>query len=286
LLEISLGSGKFVSAFVEMPESLKHFIDLYRRLMNEVPLEMLARETMATHQHNVPADLKKAARTLIHGGASERELAKQWILGERAPLRELKALGISQRIEEDGLATEVLSAAVEILAHSRIRFVLLLDEFQRVSVLQARVRDAILSHLRSIFSRNPAYFSVIIAAESRIEKTAFDLLPKELRTLMGMRPAVSLPEMDVDEAFEFVICRFEYYRPPGYTGAKAAPFGEKTLRGIIEHIAGINHARLIPRTLFQALAWVYDSEVSVVKDEIGLDRALACLKELQWEDSA
>lgn len=284
LLEGTLGPNKCVTAFVEMPEQLKHFIDLYRRIMNEVPLELLAKEIVATRQHKVPANLQNAARVLIHGGPADRDLARQWILADRPPLRDLKTVtGIGQRIEEDRLASEILGSIVDVFAHRRIRFVLLLDEFQRVSVLPPRGREAVLSHLRSIFSKNPAYFSVVIAVASRIEKTAAELLPQELRTLMGMRPAVSLPEMDSQEALEFVIGRFRFYRPPGYRGPATAPFGDATLQAIIDNIAGIDKARLIPRVLFQALAWIYDSEAIPGKDEIDPERALACLKELKWD---
>jgi hypothetical protein len=285
LLASTLGSSKFVAIFVEMPEQLRHFIGLYRRLMNEVPLDLLAKETLAADPHKLPTDLQKAAHVLTHGGPSERELAKRWIVADHPPLRELKAIGISQRIEGDGVASEMLSAIVDVFAQRGIRFVLLLDEFQRISVLPTRGREAVLSHLRSVFSRNPAYFSVVIAIASRIEKNAMDLLPQELRTLVGMHPAVSLPEMDVEEAFQFVIERFGHFRPAGYTGPAAAPFGDATLRATIDYIASVDKARLIPRTLFQALSWIYDLEVSPGKDEIRPDQALACLKELKWDAS-
>jgi len=96
------------------------------------------------------------------------------------------------------------------------RLVQCIDEFQRIGVLNTTSRNRILSSIRTAFSRNPRYLSVILAIQSMVERSALDLLPPELKTLIGRKPSISLPEMDVREGKEFIAGRFACFRPAGY----------------------------------------------------------------------
>jgi hypothetical protein len=122
----------------------------------------------------------------------------------------------------------------------------------------------------------------VAAATTRIEKTALDLLPPELRTLMGMRPSVSLPEMSEEEAYEFVIERFKYFRPAEYHSGPADPIGEEAVRTTIGFISREANGRVIPRTVLQALSWIFD-ETSDDQRPVSADQACKLLRELSWE---
>jgi len=286
LEEADAGSGKVIPVFVEMPDQLRRFHDLYCRIVAELPFERVSEGVLASRTATIPEDLQRCARALVHGDGEEKSVAKQWLTGQRPNLRELKATtSIQSRIEDDARASDVLSGIVTALAHNSVRLVVLLDEFQRVALLQPqRKRDTVLSNMRSLFSHNPRYLSVVLAVKSRIEQTAMDMMPEELRTLMGVRPGVSLPEMSEDEALEFVIERFRFFRPDGYNGKDDAPFGQTTLRATIRHIAGVEHrARLIPRTILQALAWIYDGAVTEGSDSVDASQAKELLEELPWD---
>ncbi len=287
LLEASTSSRQAITIWADVPEQLRRFLDLYKRLLSDLPLEVLAKEVMADNDPRLPGDLRRMAQVMAHGTQANKELVRQWLLAENPHLRDLRAVsGITQKIEDDGTASEMFAAIVGVFARRKIRFVVLLDEFQRVAVLPPKGKDAVLSHMRTVFSRNSSYFSVVLAAFSRMEKSAMELLPAELRTLMGARPAVSLPEMDEKEALDFLLERFKHFRPAGYQGPSAAPFGEATLRAIIGHIAGVDKgARMIPRTLFQALTWISDSESTNGQMEMEPKVALSLLKEMKWEGS-
>lgn len=286
LLENSAGeSVKTIPVFVEMPDQLRKFHDLYTRIVAELPLEAVAQMILDANNRSVPDDLKSCARALVYGSGEEKAVAKQWILGQRPGLRELKAsTKIQSRIEEDSQACDILSGIVAALADKGIRLVVLLDEFQRVAMLQPKHRrDTVLSNLRSLFSRNPRYFSVVLAVKSRIELSAIEMMSAELRTLMGGRPCVSLPEMSSEEAMEFVLERFRFFRLEGYQGSEDAPFGRRTLEAVIEHIASVEGPRVIPRTVLQALSWIYDGAVTPNSDKVDPDEAKALLAELRWE---
>jgi hypothetical protein len=110
-----------------------------------------------------------------------------------------------------------------------------------------------------------------------------EMMSEELRTLMGVRPGVSLPEMSHEEAIEFVIERFRFLRPEGYQGKDAAPFGLNIIEMVITHIGSVDGPRVIPRTILQALSWIYDGAVTDESDEVNSDEARGLLEELRWE---
>lgn len=279
-------AGKVVPVFVEMPDQLRRFTDLYERIIKEMPPDIVARHVLDCKKP-IPQDLRRWATAVMNGGALERSVALQWLYAQRPSLRELRAAtGIGQRLDDDAMACDVMSSIITAMADSGTRVLVLLDEFQRAALLQPqRRREAILSNIRSVFSRNPKGFSMVLAIASRIEQSAMDMVPHELRTLLGMRPGVSLPEMSHEEAMDFVLARFLYFRPMGYAGPDAAPFGMDATRAVLQHIGQANGARLIPRTILQALAWVYDAAVLSDKDDMSIEEVSALLGELRLDMS-
>jgi len=268
-----------------MPDELRRFHDLYCRIVAELPIDAVAERILNARSRSISEDLQRCARALVNGSGEEKAIAKQWLLGQRPNLRELKAItSIQARIEDDSRAADILSGLIAALADSEVRLVILLDEFQRVALLQPQHRrDTVLSNLRSLFSHNPRYFSLVLAVKSRIEQTAVEMMPEELRTLLGVRPCVSLPEMSDDEARDFVIERFRFFRPDGYEGDDYAPFGRETLDIVMKYISGVDGARLIPRTILAALGWIYDSAVTGGSNIVQATEAACLLEELRWE---
>jgi len=277
-----LRATNMVPAFVEMPQQPRRFLDLYQRITEELQSEDL-RDLAAGE--GLSDELGRAVRVLQHGTQNEQRLVRSWLAAAKPPLRELRAAtGIAGRIEDDAHACDTLCALVSAFRARGRRLVVLLDEFQRIGNVQAKQRENVLSHLRSVFSRNPSHFSLVLAVGSRIEKTALDLLPPELKTLMGMQPTISLPEMNNDEALDFLRGRLAAFRPTGYAGDAAAPFGDEALRATVDFVAAQDSARMIPRTLLQALAHLYDSALASGPAEgMGASRARALLRERRWD---
>lgn len=283
LLKHGSKPASVVPLFVELPEQLKRFSDLYRRIVSEIPKEVLASQISASTSP-IPEDLRRAANALANGGPTEKRLAIDWLEANKPHMADLRrATGIGTRIEDDVHAADVLCGIASAMAGSGCRLVLLLDEFQRIGVLQPRARETVLSSMRSVFSRTPQFFSVVLAVGSRLEQNAIALLPGELRTLMGMRPSVSLPEMNPDEALEFVLGRFKFFRPAGYVGSETAPFSKPALLDAVAFIGEQKEAKLIPRTLMNSLAWVYDTAEPGPCGMIQSDATINSLKQLHWE---
>jgi hypothetical protein len=264
LLSRELPSGLVV--YAEMPEQPKRFIDVYRRIVPTL-VEPSRLASLSVSDVSAMANLRRALRASKLGDAAQRELAIEWLLGGKPHLRDLRnATGINTRIEDDMAASDVLTALFHAFGKARKRVILLIDEFQRINSAQPRNREAILANLRSVFSSNPTYLSVVLAATSRIENSAVSLLTPELRTLTGVRPAIALPEMSHEEALEFLLERFCYFRPSGYQGSRTAPFGEEGVQLIVQQLANSGKERLIPRTLLQVAGLVYD-ELLASEDE-------------------
>src|SRR5262249_43300505 len=131
---------------------------------------------------------------------------------------------------------------------------------------------------------NPNNLSVVLAAATRLEKTAMELLPAELKTLIGPRPIVSLPEMDVDEAVGFVEGRLSSFRPPGYSGDQFYPLQGQIVRETIEFISRETTAQLIPRTVLQALSVIYD-EYLLSGELVSSPAAKSLVRSLSWQEA-
>jgi hypothetical protein len=247
-----------IVVFVELPEHIKHFKELYEKIILQLPLVSLMQSALAA-PGELSLPMQRAAHTFTSGGPFEQQITLEWLSGGKPTLKDLRATtGITSRIEEDTEAEEFLVELLGIASRQRRRVILLVDEFQRVGHLPTRTRDALLSHLRSIFSRRATNFSVVLAAGTRMEKTALELLPNELKTIMGMRPAISLPEMNKSEAKQFLLERLAWFRSDAYAGTHEAPFTPEIIDLVIEFMEQQTTARLIPRTILQTFGLLYD----------------------------
>jgi hypothetical protein len=251
--------SRFLPVFLEMPEQVRNFVDIYKRIAAALPVDRLADIIVSSPRGKLPPNLERAGNTLKHGAAKEKNTVHSWLCAERPYISELRACsGIGERIEDDLAATEMLQGIVRAFDIAKCRLVLLIDEFQRVGLVKPSVRTRILSSLRTVFSRSPRYFSTVIAVQSQVEQSALDLVPPELKTLIGRKATISLPEMDLPEATEFVIGRFRFFRPSGYIGDETAPFDRDAIPSILEYMKEGAGIPLNPREILQAFASVYD----------------------------
>lgn len=274
---------RILPVVVEMPEQARSFHDLYRQIVAKIPIGELAAALTLLPAGGLVRELKQAGQVLAHGGAQEKEVAWEWITGGRPYLTDLRrCTNIGRRIEDDLAATDALCGILKGLGNRQTRLVVLLDEFQRLGILKKSTRDALLSSLRSVFSRTPEFFSVLLGAALRMERNALDLLSPELRTLLGRRPTLSLPEMSGVEAVEFVRGRFQFFRPSGFGGVPFAPFSEDGVSAAIEVLKEKGRP-LIPREILQALTYCYD-ECYVDGKEIGAAECKKLLEALQWDE--
>ncbi len=247
-----------ICVFVEMPEQIHSFLDLYKRIITALPLDRVAELVGACSRGNFADPLVRASNVLRHGSANEKELVADWLGGGHPLLKDLRQCsGISQRIEDDLTATDMLCSIAHAFALNKVRLVILVDEFQRIGVLKPAARNKVLSCVRSVFSRTPAHFSMLLSIQSMLELNALEFVPPELRTLLGKKPTISLPEMDETEAREFLTGRFDFFRPPGYAGQPTAPFEAAALDAILHFLHDDAGIALSPRDVLQGFSFVY-----------------------------
>jgi hypothetical protein len=277
------GGPSILPVVIELPEQIRNFHDIYRRIVAEVPEKPLA-EALATLDEGLgTTDLRQAGRVLLYGGAQERDIAREWLIGGRPHLSHLRTCtGITRRIEDAVESTDALCGILRAFSARRTRLVLMIDEFQRLSVLRPVARDGLLSSLRSIFSRTPELFSVIVAAAFRVERNALDCLSPELKALLGPRPSLSLPEMSETEALDFVRERFRFFRPQSFTGHSFAPFSEEAVAAVID-LLRCKSRPLVPREILQALAYCYDESIDI-NTVVGPEECKIILGRLRWEE--
>lgn len=274
-----------VPVFVEIPEQVKNFLELYRRLMPKLPWKRLSGIVNADEALAPTSQLKRVARIIEHGNEREQGLAFEWLFAGAVNLRDLKTyVGVQARIETDVHAADILGELLGCLSRQGVKVLFLFDEFQRIGTLPEKHRWPVLSNLRSLFSQNPINLSVVLAAATRFEKTAMELVPTELKTLIGPRPIISLPEMNVDEALGFVVGRLASFRPPGYAGDAFFPLQEDIVRETILFVANETNAKLVPRTILQALSAIYD-EYLLSGELVSLSAAKSLLKSLSWQEA-
>jgi len=271
--------SKVACVYIELPEQVRGFLDLYIQIAKNLPLTDITIALSGCPPDLLPLPLVRAVRILQFGGAAEIDVVTSWLQGGGPHLRDLKACGIQQRIESDVIAVEILSGLIVALAHSKVRFVLMIDEYQRIGVLAPAKRDRVLSSLRSVFSHSPKFFSVIISVMSQAQDTAEGFISEELKTLLGPGSKIALPEMNTDEALEFVEGRLGFFRPDGYSGSKTAPFGEAAVAEVLRYLKEDAQKPLIPRIILQALFHLYQN-AEYEGGEMGLEEVTSLLAEV------
>lgn len=270
--------------FTELPQDLKNFLELYTLIVRALPVDELMTAALNGNA-NISVALQRAARAYVAGGAAARENVEEWIVGRRPHLRDLRATtGIGTRIESDHDAEQTLSELLSMAAHSRRRVILLIDEFQRIAQLSTKARETVLSHLRSVASRTPKYLSIILAVGTRVEKTALQLIPPELKTLMGMRPSITLPALGREEAYDFMKERLAWFRPPGYDGDPLAPFDANQFETVLNFVAEKAQMNLTPRLLLQTFGVMADAIEDQEGEGLGHGELKKILENGRWEE--
>ena len=264
-------AAKAIPVVVELPEGTAKFVGFYRILAAEMPWPTLAKNLLESRLTEYPP-LEVALRALKYGDHHAQQLAQAWLYARKPHLTQLKSLGIQERIETDETALAVLRAVAQGLSGCDHRLVLLLDEFQRVGLTAVRTRSTVLPYLRSVFSQCPTHFSLVIAIKSRLEDTAMQLLPDELRTLLGIRPTIGLAPFSRQDAMDFIVQRFDYFRPPGEEGDRLAPFSQDAVDATLDWLEHDDRDGFGPREVLQALGAIF--EQAAVDGTVAIHREL------------
>jgi hypothetical protein len=268
LTKMQLG-GRLYSVYSEFPKSPRSFLDVYRAFAMGLDTEDLieayfeiSTSTQATALRRTlttaSPDLVTALHVLATGSDSDQTTAMRWLWGETLPVGQFRSIGISNRVSSSEEASRILAALVRLLwlaaqsqNRSSCRAVWLLDEFQRIGQLPARVRDEINTGLHSTFNACPSGLSIVLSFSGKPEKELPAWFTSELRDRIGRTKVMVLPPLQPEDAVEFirdVIAELRtleaYDKPPFF------PFDEPAVRFIIDEV---NRSEdLKPRSLMHA----------------------------------
>ena len=148
----------------------------------------------------------------------------------------------------------MISLMVSACNAAKSKLVVLMDEFQCAANMSTRARTNLMAYLRTLFNKNSKGLSVVLAVTSGVRENAMNLLSGELRTILGPKPGISLPELTLTELLTFCERRLSSFRPQGFSGDVFGPFTRAIIEAMIENMSKSSDLRLIPRTLIQEMS--------------------------------
>lgn len=294
------GSRQLYTVYSEFPKSARSFVDLYRSFAIGLDIDDLVNayleistspeaERLRREMLSASPDLVNAVHVLVTGTDTDQVTAMRWLRGASLPISEFRRIGVSQKIGSSEEASRIFSAVVHLLAvaarsqdQGLCRVVWLLDEFQRIEKLPARVRDEIGVGLHSTFNACPTGLSIVLSFSGRPQERLPDWFSSELRDRIGRTKVLVLPPMVTDQALEFLRDVLSHLRTlEGWDAPPYFPFTEETCRFVITEIQRAEELK--PRAIMHAFNAVLQEGESLLESgevsEIGPDFAKRVLAE-------
>ena len=179
-----------------MPRELRTFLDVYQAILAGLDSNRLAQMSMATVREagskenlvrNAFPALPEAVSALIalqSSNDNERRTADQWIRGTRGlTKRDLGKIGASRQIKTTDDAVAALSGIMYIVraAEKSSRFVVMLDEAQRLAQASNRVRQDVNVGLQTWYDSSPNNLTLILSFGSGDEAYVRHMVSPELQ---------------------------------------------------------------------------------------------------------
>lgn len=260
--------SKFIPVYIEFPKETRSFLDLYvafierfeTSVLQEIFLEVFTspkkEEASRKLQQDFP-DLFNAMSILSQGRADQVALANFWLRGQNLPMKDLRTVNITTRLDSAEKALKVVTWIITLMLWANEssltspRLLWMIDEFQRISKCRKPTQDEINGCLQSIYNRCPSSFSLFLSFSGEPAKIMPHWLSKEIADRIGLEKVMVLPPLNSDEAKIFIRDLIGNFRdssdniPNPYF-----PFSEIAITRIIEVVS--QKARLKPRTIMQA----------------------------------
>lgn len=250
-----------IPVYTEVPVGADSFLDLFRRFSQALSVEQINRLALAGNRQGVAQgalgaiDLMQALRLLAGSDPASKAVARSWLLAQHSypPVRDLRAYGLSGRIEDDERAIEVLAALCDVARaqSEQVSFIWLVDEFQRVGAVAARKRDAIGRNLVSLFNSCAAGLHLVISSSVAQQSTAIALVPEDLRSRANTFPMLELTPLSDDDGLQFCRDLFLAFRHGSHSSE--FPFTTDSLSEAVTFARQLGGGRLTPRVLMQQL---------------------------------
>ena len=232
-----------------MPRELRTFLDVYQAVLAGLDLDRLAQMAIATvrnlgSKENLvktafPAlpDAVTALTSLQSEDDSQRRTAAQWIRGTRGlTKRDLRVIGALRSIRSTDEAVAALSGIMYIVraAEKTSRFVVMLDEAQRLAQASNKVRQDVNVGLQTWYDSSPHNLTIILSFGSGDERFVRHMVSPELQRRED-HERLRLDLLKSSEIVEFVGDLLDQSRceaPPD----RWFPFTERLVRDLATHL--------------------------------------------------
>jgi len=289
----------FIPVYVEFPKDTRSFLDLYIAFIERYETEILQEtflevftspkkeEARRKLQQDFP-DLFTALSTLSQGRTDQAATANYWLRGQNLPLKDLRAINITTRLDSAEKALKVITWIITLMLWandstlSTPRLLWMIDEFQRISKCRKPVQDEINGCLQSIYNHCPDSFSLFLSFSGEPAKLMPQWLSKELADRIGLQKVIILPPLNAEEAKQFIRDVIENFRD-SYDSISDPyfPFSEAAVVSIVDIVS--HKAKLKPRTIMQACDAVLEEADQLIESHqmtvIGPDFAANVLKD-------
>lgn len=282
------GRAAFIPCYTEVPVGTNGLLDIYRRFAAELPDEVISAASSVIQRGERGSPPSSGARDLrqalkMMGQPHGKSLALDWV---RAPhgfpnLRDLKAFGISARIEDDIRVVEVMSELIDLISQTATGggVVWLLDEFQRIADIPQRKRDSFAKSIVSLFNACPRGLHLVLSFSVAQQQTAMNLLPPDLKSRASTFPMLALPHLSVEEAVIFCQDLFASFRTIARPDPEY-PFEPASLKKVVEMIFHDSSGMLTPRVLMEKVDSILFEAYDMAGDNLQLPITEADLKSL------
>ena len=266
--------GASLTSYSEFPKSAKCFLDLYKGFAEGLDTENLKEslvdlyttpgiETVVSRVRTSFPDFEKAIHSIVLGNDAQQLLGLRWLKADNIPLRDLRAIGIGQRLDTGQGAIKVISLLAELISslgsgkNSVGRLVWVVDEFQLVGDCRQATIHEITGSLHSVFNRTPNNLTLFISFSGNPEKKFPSWVSRELTDRIGIERVILLPPLTTDEAVQFLCDVLHHFRAPEDRVTRPFPFEQETVHEILRLIQK-SKCELKPRTLMQAFTTVLE----------------------------
>lgn len=271
-----------VPVYNEFPRGTRSFLNLYAAFVSGLDLELVQNayedvfmspqkeEAQRRLEQEFP-DLSNALAMILMGNQREMTTANFWLRGEKVPLRDLRDIGISSRIETAEQALRVIAwllrlfnwASTQDSTVSRILW--MIDEFQRIEQCRRPTRQEINGCLSALINLCPRSFSLFLSFSGPPSKKMPSWMSKGLADRIGMERVMLLPPLISDEAHTFICDVLKHFRDTSSSSVpRTFPFTDEAVEAVVDIVR--SRSELKPRSILQTCNAVLEEADLKIED--------------------
>lgn len=264
--------------YVVTPKGIRHFLDVYRAMVHAaLRSDLISELGLALYRRSgpeQPTNLRRALVRIVSLNEPQTRAPVSWLKAEKVAAADLRASGLTRRLETSADGIDTLNEFVELLrTQLGVKLILMLDEIQELGELASRHLDEAIGGLHKVFDRNTEDLTFVFSFTTAAQDTVQAIIGT---TLYERRSDVlTLPALSAEEGVSFVRGLIEAH---SIDKVRAPfPFTSDAIEAIVDHVAG--RGGLTPRELIRAFDTILrDAEMDIqdgVLSQLTAEEALA-----------